>query len=301
MSIVLETSYSGLKRPKRGKVRDNYDIGQGQLLIVTTDRISAFDVVSKQGIPGKGEALNVISNRMFALGKGVIENHLIETDLNKFPPNLRARKSLRGRSVIARKADEVIPFEFVYREYITGSGIKEYKATREKTGIGSICGVKLPDGLREADKLDQIIFTPATKAEEGQHDDNVPFERLVEKLGRPQAEEAREVGLELFRRCSEYAAKRGLILADTKFEFGYYKGKLIWIDEAATPDSSRYWFSDKYVPGQVQESVDKQFVRNFLETKGWNKKPPMPRLPSNVVEETARRYAEVRKILLSSV
>jgi phosphoribosylaminoimidazole-succinocarboxamide synthase len=282
---VLETLIPGLPPPRRGKVRDVYDLGE-RVLLVATDRISAFDAVLSPGIPDKGEILTGLSNFWFRKFSGVVPNHLIETDANRFPEALAAsRPLLRGRAVLARKC-RVVPFECVARGYLAGSGWKDYRAT------GMVCGNRLPAGLREADRLPEALFTPATKAESG-HDENVSFEEMARNTGLALAERLRDLTLVLYRGAAAYAEERGILLADTKFEFGLDEaGGVVWIDEALTPDSSRFWPKDTWKPGGSPPSYDKQFVRDFLETTGWNKLPPAPTLPPDVVAGTRARYVE---------
>jgi len=281
---LLETSLAGVALHKRGKVRDVYDLGE-RLLVVATDRLSAFDVVLPTGIPGKGVLLTQMSLFWFRLLADVIPNHVVTADVGEYPAELRRfRDQLEGRSMIVLKTD-VLPVECVVRGYITGSGWKDYKAT------GSVCGIALRPGLRESDRLDPPIFTPATKAETG-HDENIPYEAMAGTVGRERAAEARRVSLDIYARARAHAEARGIILADTKFEFGARDGLLVWIDEALTPDSSRFWPRDGYAPGRPQPSFDKQFVRDYLETLSWDKTPPGPTLPSDVVARTVEKYVE---------
>jgi phosphoribosylaminoimidazole-succinocarboxamide synthase len=281
---LLQTTLPGVKLWKRGKVRDVYDLGD-RLLVVATDRLSAFDVVLPTGIPGKGVVLTQMSLFWFGLLQGVIENHVVTADVAEYDAQLRPYlDQLAGRSMIVVKT-EVLPVECVVRGYLAGSGWKDY---REK---GAVCGVALPPGLRDSDRLQPPIFTPATKAETG-HDENIPFETMEATVGRERAAQARRVSLEIYSRAHAHAEARGIILADTKFEFGVRDGRLIWIDEALTPDSSRFWPRDAYAPGRSQPSFDKQFVRDYLETLSWNKQPPGPELPPDVVARTVEKYAE---------
>ncbi len=281
---LLQTTLPGVKLWRRGKVRDVYDLGD-RLLVVATDRLSAFDVVLPTGIPGKGVVLTQMSLFWFGLLQGVIENHVVTADVAEYEAQLRPyRDQLAGRSMIVVKT-EVLPVECVVRGYLAGSGWKDYKAK------GAVCGVALPPGLRDSDRLQPPIFTPATKAETG-HDENIPFETMEATVGRERAAQARRVSLEIYSRAHAHAEARGIILADTKFEFGVRDGRLIWIDEALTPDSSRFWPRDAYAPGRSQPSFDKQFVRDYLETLGWNKQPPGPELPPDVVARTVEKYAE---------
>jgi phosphoribosylaminoimidazole-succinocarboxamide synthase len=269
---------------RRGKVRDVYDLGEN-LLIVATDRISAFDCIMPNGIPDKGKILTALSLFWFNWVKDV-ENHLITADVSEYPRSLAPfTNQIRGRSMLVKKA-AVVPIECVARGYITGSGWKDY----QRTGMTS--GVKLPSGLRQCDKLPEPIFTPATKEESG-HDMNIGIEEAAKNVGGQIMSQLRERTLDIYRRAADYAAARGVIIADTKFEFGRLpNGTLILIDEILTPDSSRFWPADKYEPGRDQESFDKQFVRNWLETQPWNKTPPAPRLPDDVVAGTRCRYLE---------
>jgi phosphoribosylaminoimidazole-succinocarboxamide synthase len=288
-----ETSLSGLTLHRRGKVRDVYEVG-ADLLIVTTDRISAFDYVLGSGIPDKGLVLTQLSAFWFARMGGLVPHHLIATDVAQFPNALQPHGPvLHGRSMLVRRT-EPVPVECVARGYLSGSGWKEYQQT------GSVCGVKLPSGLRESDRLPEPIFTPATKAAAG-HDENVPFSRLVDELGEEEAERLRSLTLSLYARAREAAERRGLLLADTKLEFGRIEGRLVWIDEAFTPDSSRYWEASVYSPGRTPISFDKQFVRDWLESTGWNKKPPAPRLPEGVVRTTREKYLDAFRALTGSL
>lgn len=282
---VLETSLPGLPLPRRGKVRDVYDLGD-RVLLVATDRISAFDAVLSPGIPDKGKILTGLSNFWFRRFAGVVPNHLLETDAARFPKALaRHRDLLSGRAVLATKC-RVVPFECVARGYLAGSGWKDYRKT------GAICGHRLPAGLLEADRLPEPIFTPATKAESG-HDENVSFEAMARGAGKALAGRLRDLTLALYRGAAAYAEERGILLADTKFEFGLNDaGEVVWIDEALTPDSSRFWPKDTWKPGGSPPSYDKQFVRDFLEGTGWNKTPPAPALPPDVVLGTRARYVE---------
>jgi phosphoribosylaminoimidazole-succinocarboxamide synthase len=281
---LVESKLPGIPLFKRGKVRDVYDLGD-ELLVVATDRLSAFDVVLPTGIPGKGVVLTQLSLFWFELLKDVVPNHVRTADVAAYPAALRPfADQLEGRSMLVLKTD-VLPVECVVRGYITGSGFKDYRRT------GSVCGIELPPGLEDSDRLEPAIFTPATKAETG-HDENISFETMVETVGRQRADEARRVSLEIYERARGYAEARGIILADTKFEFGVRDGRLVWIDEALTPDSSRFWPRDAYAPGRAQPSFDKQFVRDYLETLDWNKQPPGPELPPEVVARTVEKYVE---------
>ena len=282
---VLETLLPGLPPPRRGKVRDVYDLGD-RVLLVATDRISAFDAVLSPGIPDKGRILTGLSNFWFRKFADAVPNHLVETDSARFGGDLAPHAGLlQGRAVLARKC-RVVPFECVARGYLAGSGWKDYRAT------GQVCGHVLPSGLREADRLPAPVFTPATKAETG-HDENVPFGAMASALGEDLSERLRGLTLGLYGRAAAYAEARGILLADTKFEFGLDDaGAVVWIDEALTPDSSRFWPKDTWKPGGSPPSYDKQFVRDFLEKTGWNKTPPAPVLPRGVVDGTRARYVE---------
>jgi phosphoribosylaminoimidazole-succinocarboxamide synthase len=281
---LLESKLPGIKLWKRGKVRDVYEVGD-KLLLIATDRLSAFDVVLPTGIPGKGVLLTQMSLFWFELLKDVVPHHVVSADVSDYPDELkRFRDQLEGRSMLVQRTD-VLPIECVVRGYIVGSGWKDYKKT------GAICGIALPAGLRESDRLEPPIFTPATKAETG-HDENISFETMTETVGPDRASEARRVSLEIYERARAHAEARGIIVADTKFEFGIRDGRLIWIDEALTPDSSRFWPRDAYAPGRSQPSFDKQFVRDYLETLDWDKQPPGPELPPEVVARTVEKYVE---------
>jgi len=281
---LLTTNLPDIPVFKRGKVRDVYDAGE-HLLLVATDRLSAFDVVLPTGIPGKGTVLTQLSLFWFDLLADVMPNHVVTADVDEYPEKLRRhRDQLEGRSMLVQKTD-VLPVECVVRGYITGSGWKDYKAT------GKVCGIELPKGLRESDRLEPPIFTPATKAETG-HDENISFETMEGTVGAERAAEARRRSLEIYSRARAHAEARGIILADTKFEFGVRDGRLVWIDEALTPDSSRFWPRDGYAPGRSQKSFDKQYVRDYLETLDWNKQPPGPELPPDVVARTTEKYLD---------
>ena len=292
MTTITETHLSNARLSRRGKVRELYDLGES-LLLVASDRISAFDVVLSPGIPDKGRILTQLSTFWFRKF-GDVENHLLETDVARFPEELRADAPLlAGRSVIVKKC-EVIPFECVARGYLAGSGWSEYKKT------GRVCGIALPSGLREADRLPEPIFTPATKAETG-HDENISFETMARQLPEGEAERLRDMTLSLYGRAADQAASRGLILADTKLEFGRLDGRIVWIDEAFTPDSSRYWDAALYNPGRGQASFDKQFVRDWLESTGWDKRPPAPKLPDGVVRTTREKYLDAFRKLTDAM
>jgi phosphoribosylaminoimidazole-succinocarboxamide synthase len=282
--IVLETNLKGLKLAARGKVRDIYNLGD-KLLIVSTDRISAFDSVLPNGIPYKGSVLNNLSAFWFRNLSYIIESHLITTEIDEYPREARAHKKiLKGRSMLVRKAD-VIPIECVARGYLAGSGWKEYQKS------GMVCGIKLPGGLVESNRLPKTLFTPSTKARIG-HDLNISKEEAGKIVGRKVADELEEYTTLLYEGACRHAESRGIIIADTKFEFGMLNDKMILIDEALTPDSSRFWPADSYKPGGPQKSFDKQYVRDYLESIKWDKKPPAPKLPNEIVEETSRKYLE---------
>lgn len=288
MRILRETHFAGLTPAARGKVRDIYDLGD-ELLIVATDRLSAFDVILPTPIPDKGRVLTQLSLFWFGLLKDIIPNHVLRA--TDFPaPFDTHRDELAGRSMIVRKTHP-LPIECVVRGYVSGSAWKDYCAT------GKICGIALPAGLRESDRLPEPIFTPATKAASG-HDENISFEQAASLAGHNLAERVCEVSLEIYRRAAAYAEPRGVILADTKFEFGTLNGELIWIDEALTPDSSRFWPAAQYHPGGPQSSFDKQFVRDYLEQIRWPKNPPGPELPAEVVAATRAKYREAYRILV---
>jgi phosphoribosylaminoimidazole-succinocarboxamide synthase len=268
----------------QGKVRDIFEAGD-DLLMVATDRISAFDVVLPQPIPGKGQVLTGLSLHWFELTKDIVGNHLITADVDAFPPPFTGeRGQLAGRAMLVRRA-EMVPIECVARGYLSGSGWKEYRRS------GEVCGIALPEGLVESDRLPEPIFTPATKAVTG-HDENISIERMAEIVGRGLAERLREVTLSLYAFAAEHARQRGIVLADTKFEFGFAGGELILCDEVLTPDSSRFWPASEYEPGHAQPSFDKQYVRDWLDASGWDHEPPPPDLPAEVIEQTAARYRE---------
>jgi phosphoribosylaminoimidazole-succinocarboxamide synthase len=282
---VKQTDFPGLKLISRGKVRDIYDLGD-TLLMVTSDRISAFDVIMNEPIPDKGKVLTQISKFWFSQMEDIIPNHIISTDVADYPDICQPYADvLEGRSMWVKKAVPLAA-ECIVRGYVSGSGWKDYKAT------GAICGIKLPEGLKESDRLDEPIFTPSTKAELGEHDENIPFEKMIQLCGKELAEAAREATIRIYCRAREIADQKGIIIADTKFEFGVYEGKLIIIDECLTPDSSRFWPKDQYKPGGAQPSFDKQFLRDYLETLDWGKTAPAPPLPAEIVEKTGEKYKE---------
>ncbi len=289
MENLLQTDLPGLKPFSRGKVRDIYEVGEN-VLIVTTDRISAFDVVLPTGIPRKGEALTQISRFWFEKTRDIAPNHLITTNVDEMPAEVRAHADvLRGRSMLVKKGG-VYPVECIVRGFLAGSGWKDYRKD------GAICGIKLPPGLREADMLEQPIFTPTTKAEEG-HDMPMTFDEVCNTVGRETAENMRDKSIEIYSAAREYAKSRGIIICDTKFEWAEVDGELTLIDELLTPDSSRFWPADKWRPGRSQESFDKQFVRDYLEGVGWNKRPPAPELPQQVARKTSEKYQDAYRLL----
>jgi len=283
MNILTETKFPTLKFIKRGKVRDIYDVGE-YLLFVATDRLSAFDVVMPQGIPFKGKVLTQISAFWFEQTKDIIQNHVVSTKVDDFPAEcLPYKEDLRGRSMLVKKT-EPLSVECIVRGYISGSGWEEYKKS------GTICGITLPSGLVESQKLPETIFTPSTKAEIGVHDENIPFEKMIAKEGKERSEQVREVSQKIFRRASEIAETKGIIIADTKMEFGIKDAKLMLIDELLTPDSSRFWPKETYSPGKAQHSYDKQFVRDYLLSIKFNKRPPGPVMPDDIINKTADLY-----------
>ena len=283
--IVMQTDFPDLNLVNRGKVRDIYDLGE-HLLIVTSDRISAFDVIMNEGIPDKGRVLTQISLYWFEQMRDIIPNHIVATAVNDFPAAThKYRAELEGRSMLVKKA-KPLPVECIVRGYLSGSGWKEYKAT------GGICGLPLPAGLVESQKLPEPIFTPSTKAELGEHDENITFKEAKRLCGADLAEQAKAATLAIYNRARDLADTKGIIIADTKFEFGVHNGKLIWIDEAMTPDSSRFWPKSDYRPGGAQPSFDKQFLRDYLETLDWGKKAPAPPLPAEIIRKTGEKYVE---------
>ncbi|RKY83477.1 phosphoribosylaminoimidazolesuccinocarboxamide synthase [candidate division KSB1 bacterium] len=287
--VVMQTDLPGVKLLKRGKVRDIYDLGD-QLLIVASDRISAFDVVMPNGIPDKGKILTQLSRFWFEQTADIILNHFISTDMEDFPANIQPyREQLEGRSMLVCKA-EPLPVECVVRGYLAGSGWKEYQQH------GAICGVTLPPGLPEYGRLEEPIFTPATKATTG-HDENITVEKMKNLIGTQLTEKIIEVSLAIYQRAHNYAEAKGIIIADTKFEFGIYDDQLILIDELLTPDSSRFWPLDDYEPGTTPPSFDKQYLRDYLTEIGWDKSPPAPQLPETVVKQTRTKYLEALKRL----
>ena len=291
MRITTKTEISTYPLLSRGKVRDIYDIDEKPLLIVTTDRMSAFDVIMDRPIPYKGVILNQITLFWMDKFKDIIPNHLVESDVDRFPAALAPWKDeLEGRAVLVRKA-KPLPVECIVRGYIAGSGWKDYQKT------GTICGYQLPAGMRESDKLEPPLFTPSTKAELGQHDQNISPAEAARLLGEDVARKVQETTLAIYEAGRTYAASRGIIVADTKFEFGFVDGELRLIDEVLTPDSSRFWPADQYEPGHSQPSFDKQYLRDWLSAQPWDMQPPAPALPDEVVDATARRYREAYHIL----
>ena len=281
-AVISQTDFAGLKLRARGKVRDIYELGD-QLLIVATDRLSAFDVVLPTPIPDKGPVLTQLSLFWFEKLASIVPNHVISAD--NFAGVLAPyADALQGRAMLVRRT-EPVPIECVVRGYLSGSGWKDYQKT------GSVCGIALPAGLRESDRLPEPIFTPSTKATSG-HDENISFDETVARIGQPLAEKLRDTSLAIYKSAAEFASARGIVVADTKFEFGLIGGELIWIDEALTPDSSRFWPGNQYMPGKPQPSFDKQYVRDYLEKIGWNKQPPAPPLPVDVVAATRDKYRE---------
>ena len=291
MSAVHQSELSGLKLINRGKVRDIYEVDEDHLLIVASDRLSAFDVVLPQAIPGKGEVLTRVANFWFSRTRDIIPNHLSGRALAEVVADPAERARLGDRAIVVRRLSP-LPIEAIVRGYLIGSGWKEYQAK------GSVCGIPLPSGLRMADRLPQPIFTPSTKAAAGGHDENIDFARTEELLGSQLAAQVRDTSLKIYAQCAAYALERGIIIADTKFEFGLDKeGRLHLIDEILTPDSSRFWPADQYRPGTSPPSFDKQFVRDYLDTLDWDKRPPGPELPQTVIDKTAEKYREAEKRL----
>ncbi len=288
--VVFETNFPGLKLVHRGKVRDLYEIDD-YLLLVATDRISAYDVVMPTPIPDKGKVLTQMSLFWFDYLKDIVPNHLVTADVNAYPAScLPYREELSRRSMLVVKADP-LPVECIVRGYLSGSAWASYK--RE----GEVCGLKLPPGLRESDRLPEPIFTPSTKAAQGEHDENITFSQMAEIIGQDMANKVRDISLAIYLKASAYAEERGIIIADTKFEFGLKDGELILIDEVLTPDSSRFWPREEYEPGRPQKSFDKQFLRDWLVSIGWNKRPPAPELPEDIVKKTRNRYIEALRRL----
>ncbi len=291
MSALHESNLTSLKLLHRGKVRDLYEVDADHLLIVQTDRLSAFDVILPTPIPGKGEVLTAVSNFWFKKLGHVIPNHLSGIDPESVVKTEAEKAQVRGRAFVTKKL-KPLPIEAIVRGYLVGSGWKDYKKT------GAVCGIQLPAGLQEAQKLPQPLFTPSTKAAVGDHDENISFEQAKKLLGADMAEQVKNATLALYTQAADYAATRGIIIADTKFEFGTdASGKLYLIDEALTPDSSRFWPADQYKVGSNPPSFDKQFVRDWLEASGWNKQPPAPQVPADVLQKTADKYREAQRLL----
>ena len=292
MSTVLyESDISHLELIHRGKVRDVYNVNEEHLLIVASDRLSAFDVVLPQPIPGKGEVLTRVANFWFKRTAGLVQNHLSDLTIADVVPDTEQQHLLRERAVVTRKL-KPLPVEAIARGYLIGSGWKDYQAT------GSLCGITLPEGLRQADQLPEAIFTPSTKAQTGNHDENISYQDAENLLGNDIAARVRDLTLEIYTASAAYARERGIIIADTKFEFGLDDdGELYLIDEILTPDSSRFWPADQYAPGSSPPSFDKQFVRDYLETLDWDKTAPGPELPPEIIRRTAEKYAQAEKIL----
>jgi len=289
-SVLLETGFADLELYASGKVRDLYRVDNERLLFVATDRISAFDYVLATGIPHKGCVLTQLSLFWFEFLKDIVPNHLLSADVERYPEQLSPHADeLRGRSMLVVRAD-MIAIECVVRGYLAGSGWKEYRES------GKVCGIQLPRGLLESERLPQPIFTPAVKAASG-HDENISFEEMAQRAGPRLSEQLRELSLKIYQKAAEYAGARGIIIADTKFEFGRTAGGVVLADEVLTPDSSRFWPVDRYQPGRSQESFDKQFVRDYLEKIRWNKQPPAPALPAQVVHETSEKYVEAYRRL----
>lgn len=290
-NVITSTELSKLTPAHSGKVRDLFDLG-AEYLIVSTDRISAFDVVLPNGIPDKGRVLTGLSKFWFNYTRSVVDNHLISTEIDDYPTELHADSDiLQGRSMLVRKADRV-DIECVVRGYLAGSGWSSYQKS------GEICGQKLPQGLRESDRLPNLLFTPTTKAEQGEHDEPISIDEMRNQVGTELTDRLIDISFQLFESASQHAEKAGIILCDTKFEFGEHDGELILIDEVFTPDSSRFWPADQYEPGKSQLSFDKQFVRDYLSEIGWNKQPPAPQLPDNVVTKTSEKYKEAYKLIV---
>ena len=291
LETLYESNLKSLPLLVRGKVRDVYAVGDEHLLIVTTDRLSAFDVILRDPIPGKGVVLTAVSNFWFDRTRNIVPNHLSDMSLTDVLPDERERAEVEGRAVVVKKL-KALPVEAIVRGYLIGSGWKDYQNS------GQVCGIPLPEGLQLADKLPEPIFTPSTKADIGAHDENIDFAETCALLGEKLAQQVRDVSLEIYSQCAAYALQRGIIIADTKFEFGLDKnGSLVLIDEVLTPDSSRFWPASSYTPGVSPASFDKQFVRDYLETLDWDKTPPGPVLPDEVIEKTAEKYREAQACL----
>lgn len=290
-NVITSTELSNIKPAHSGKVRDLYDLGD-DYLIVSTDRISAFDVVLPNGIPDKGRVLTGLSTFWFNFTKNVVENHLITTDVEEYPEEVQKDSELlQGRSMLVRKANRV-DIECVVRGYLAGSGWSSYQKS------GEICGQKLPTGLKESDRLPELLFTPTTKAEQGEHDEPISIDEMRNQVGSELTDQLIDISFKLFNAASKHAENSGIILCDTKFEFGERNGDIILIDEVFTPDSSRFWPADQYEPGKSQQSFDKQFVRDYLSEIGWNKQPPAPQLPDEVITKTSEKYREAYKLIV---
>lgn len=290
MKTVLKTEFPDMKLLGRGKVRDIYDFDD-KMLIVTTDRLSAFDVIMPNGVPGKGKILTEIALFWFEKTKDIIRNHIITADIDEMPEVCRKyRDQLEGRSMLVHKCSP-FPVECVARGYITGSGWKDYQKT------GAVCGIELPAGLQDSDRMPETLFTPATKAEVGDHDENISFAQMAEIIGAEKAQTLKDLTIKIYETARDIALEKGIIIADTKFEFGELDGEIILIDEILTPDSSRFWFAEKYEAGKAQQSMDKQFVRNYLETLDWDKTAPGPELPEDIIQKTADIYRSITDIL----
>ena len=286
MTAIFETDLPGLELIGRGKVRDIYAAGDDHLLIVATDRLSAFDVVLPDPIPGKGAVLTGLSHFWFSRIDGIVRNHRATAGVEEFVADAGVRASIAEQTMVVRRL-EPLPIEAIVRGYLIGSGWKDYQRT------GTVCGIVLPPGLKQADRLPEVIFTPSTKAEAGAHDENIDFDAAAGLVGRELAEQVRDTSIRVYREAAAFAAERGIIIADTKFEFALdADGELVLIDEVLTPDSSRFWPADRYAPGTSPPSFDKQFVRDYLETLDWDKTPPAPALPAEIVEQTSRKYRE---------
>ncbi len=290
MDTVFTIDVAQGNKTNSGKVREIFDAGPDHLIMVTTDRLSAFDVVMPDPIPAKGHVLNRLSLFWFDMGRSIIPNHVVSSDVNDYPLPFRGDARLAGRSMLVRRA-RPLPVECIVRGYLSGSGWKEYR------NLGSVSGIRLPTGLRESDRLPEPIFTPSTKAEIGQHDQNIDIAAAADLVGRELIERVRDVSLRIYAMAAAHALEKGIIIADTKFEFGMLGDELMWIDEALTPDSSRFWPRDGYRPGGVQPSFDKQFVRDYLETLDWNKTAPGPKLPEEIVRKTSEKYIAAYELL----
>ncbi len=292
LETVFESALSSLDLLHRGKVRDIYAVDDAHMVIVASDRLSAFDVVLPDPIPGKGAVLTDLSVFWFKQTGSIVPNHLSNLALADVLPDESERQAVEGRALVVKRL-KPLPMEAIVRGYLIGSGWKDYQAT------GGVSGIALPPGLRQADRLPETIFTPSTKADVGEHDENISFDDIVKLVGKDIAERVREISIRIYEQAAAYAADRGIIIADTKFEFGLDgSGEIVLIDEVLTPDSSRFWPADQYAPGSSPPSFDKQYVRDYLETLSWNKRPPAPKLPQEVIEKTAQKYAEARSRLV---